>query len=91
MCSNGLKADEIWLVEMDDEASAQAMLSRARERIELRASTFDKYLPEESALARKGIALAEGRRVGLFISEDAEEMRDIFLDVVRQENGTKGG
>ena len=80
VCSNGLKADEIWLVETENESAAQAMLSRARERIELRAATFDQYLPEESALARKGIAVTSGRWVGLFISENAEKMRDIFLE-----------
>ena len=82
VCSNGLKADEIWLVEAENDTAAQAMLSRARARIELRAATFDKYLPEESALARKGVAAAEGRWVGLFISEDAEKMRDIFLEAI---------
>ena len=82
VCSNGLKADEIWLVETEDESAAQAMLSRARERIKLRAATFDQYLPEESALARRGIAVASGRWVGLFISEKAEMMRDIFLEAV---------
>ena len=82
VCANGLKADEIWLAETEDETAAQALLSRARERIELRAATFDQYLPEESALARRGIAAAKGRWVGLFISEDAEKMRDIFLDAI---------
>ena len=80
VCSNGLKADEIWLAEAEDEAAAQALLSKARERIELRAATFDQYLPEESALARKGLAVTSGRWVGLFISENAEKMRDIFLE-----------
>ena len=84
VCSNGLKADEIWLVEMEDETAAQAMLSRARERIQLRAATFDKYLPEESALARRGIALARGRFVGLVISGSADQMKDVFLDVLGQ-------
>ena len=80
LCSDGLKADEIWLVEAEDEAAAQAMLQRARERIELRTRSFDRYLPEESALARRGLAVTSGRWVGLFISENAEKMRDIFLE-----------
>ena len=79
ICSNNLKADEIWLVELADEASAQAMLEKAQERCRVKAGSYDKYLPEESEIARRGIAVAKGNLVALFISPDAAQMRDIFL------------
>lgn len=85
LCANNLKADEIWLVETADEDAAQAMLALAQERIELKASSYDKYLPEESAVARRGIAIAQGRYVALFLSPEAETMRDIFLAALARE------
>ncbi len=80
LCANNLKADEIWLVETRDEAAAQALLALARERIEIKAQSYDQYMPEESALARRGIAVSTGRWVGLFISPDAEAMKTLFLE-----------
>ena len=82
LCANNLKADEIWLVELEDEAAANAMRDLAQERIEVKADTYEKYLPEESAISRRGIAVAKGNYVGLFVSPDAERMRDIFLSAL---------
>ncbi len=82
VCANNLKADEIWLTELEDEAAAQSMRDRALERIEVKAGSYEQYLPEESAIARRGVAVASGRYAALFISPDAERMRDIFLAVL---------
>ena len=81
-CANGLKADEIWLVKLADEAAVQAMLDKARERIEVKANSLDKYLPAESELTRRGITAAAGNYVALFISPDAEQMQRIFLETL---------
>lgn len=82
LCANNLKADEIWLVELEDEAAAQQMLSLARERIAVKAASYDKYLPEESEIAARGITVAKGRYAALFISPDAEAMREVFLSAL---------
>ena len=79
LCSNNLKADEIWLMELADEAAVQTMLTRATERIAVKAGSYEQYLPEESEIARRGIAVAKGNYLALFLSPDAERMRDIFL------------
>ncbi len=82
LCANNLKADEIWLMELEDEAAARNMRDRAQERITLKADSYKNYLPEESGIARRGVAVAKGRYVALFISPDAEKMRDIFLSAL---------
>ena len=82
LCANNLKADEIWLTELESEADVQAMVALAQERTGVKAGSYDKYLPEESELARRGIIAAKGRYVALFISPDAERMRDLFLSAV---------
>ena len=79
LCANNLKADEIWLIEAEDEDAARALCKRAGERIRLKAQSYDKYLPEESEIIRRGEAVIKGRYVALFISPDAEKMSEIFL------------
>ena len=55
------------------------MMDKARERIQVKASSYELYLPEESEIARRGVAVAKGNYLALFLSPDAERMRDIFL------------
>ena len=80
--ANNLKAEEIWLMEMEDENAALAMQNRAQERITVKADSYANYLPEESAVVRQGIAVTKDRYVALFISPVAEQMRDIFLSAL---------
>ena len=79
LCANNLKADEIWLVELENEDAVQKMMDKARERIQVKASSYELYLPEESEIARRGVVVAKGNYLALFLSPDAERMRDIFL------------
>ena len=79
LCANNLKADEIWLMELEDENAARDMQARAQKRITVKADSYATYLPEESAICRQGIAVAKGNYAALFISPDAGKMRDIFL------------
>ena len=82
LCANNLKADEIWLLNLNDDSEVQSMLSKARERISVKADSYEKYLPEESELARQGIVIAEGNYIALFISPDAAKMQEIFLSFI---------
>jgi len=83
VCGNNLKADEIWLVELDSEAAAAQMLEKARARIEVKAQSYRNYLPEEYEIASRGIAVTRGRLTALFISPDAEAMLAAFNTAVR--------
>ena len=84
VCSNNLKADEIWLVETESEEAAAQMLEKARERIEIKAQSYRNYLPEEYEIVTRGIAVTRGRLAALFISPDAEAMLAAFDSAVRQ-------
>lgn len=84
VCSNNLKADEIWLVETESEEAAAQMLEKARERIEIKAQSYRNYLPEEYEIVTRGIAVTRGKYAALFISPDAEAMLAAFDSAVRQ-------
>ena len=75
---DGLRVDEIWLIEAGDEKSAEELLAAARSRIEQVCRETQDYLPEQHAVAKDAQALRVGSSVALFISPDAKEMADIF-------------
>lgn len=81
ICSNNLKADEIWLVELESEDAAAQMLEKARERIEIKAQSYRNYLPEEYEVVSRGIAATNGKLTALFISPDAETMFAAFSSI----------
>ena len=75
---DGLRVDEIWLVETADEKAAEALLASAQSRIEQVCAETQDYLPDQYAVAKGAQALRSGCCVALFISPDAKEMARIF-------------
>ena len=75
---DGLRVDEIWLIEAGDEKAAEALLEAARSRIEQVCVETKDYLPAQYAVAKNAQALRIGCSVALFISPDAKEMAGIF-------------
>lgn len=75
---DGLRVDEIWLIEAADEKAAEELLASARSRIEQVCAETQNYLPDQYAVAKDGQALRIGCSVALFISPDAGEMAQIF-------------
>ena len=74
----GLRVDEIWLIEAADEKAAEALLAMARSRIEQVCAETKEYLPDQYAVAQNAQALRIGSSVALFLSPDAKEMAEIF-------------
>ena len=75
---DGLRVDEIWLIETGSEKEAEALLALARSRIEQICAETENYLPDQYAVAKNAQAIRIGASVALFISPDAKEMADIF-------------
>ena len=75
---DGLRVDEIWLIEAADEKAAEELLAAARSRIEQVCAETKDYLPDQYAVAQGAQALRIGSSVALFLSPDAKEMAQIF-------------
>ncbi len=82
VCGDGLRVDEIWLIEADSEESAEKLLALAEGRIEQVCSETENYLPDQYAVAKQAKALRLGCYTALFLSPDAERMEQIFRDSV---------
>ena len=75
---DGLRVDEIWLIEAQDEKTAEALLAAARSRIEQVCAETENYLPDQYAVAKNGQALRVDNSVALFLSPDAKTLAEIF-------------
>ncbi len=75
---DGLRVDEIWLIEAADENAAAGILKAAQGRIEQLCGETENYLPDQYAVAREGQAIQKGKCVALFISPDSAAMAELF-------------
>ena len=75
---DGLRVDEVWLLEAADEKAAEALLALAQSRIARICAETENYLPDQYAVAQGAEALRIGSCVGLFVSPDAQRMAEIF-------------
>ena len=75
---DGLRVDEIWLIQAADEAAAEQLLALAQSRLDQLAAETENYLPDQYAVVRDSRALRVGSYVALLISPDAAEMEELF-------------
>ena len=78
ICGEGMRVDEIWLVEAADEDAAQAVQELAQARVTQVCAETENYLPDQYAVASQARIVCIGRYVALFISPDASAMEDLF-------------
>ena len=74
VASDGLRADEIWLVEAVDKETAQSIKELAEGRIRQKDRESITYSPEQNAIVKKAVVAAEGNFVYLICSPDVDEM-----------------
>ena len=80
ICDDGLRVDEIWLVEAESAESAARILEAARAHVEQLCSETENYLPDQYVVARDARVLQIGNTVALLISPKAAEMEKNFSD-----------
>ena len=78
ICADGLRVDEIWMIEAESEEQAERILTLAKSHIEQLCSETENYLPDQYAVAKQARALRIGSSAALFISPEAETMEELF-------------
>ena len=71
---NGLRIDEIWLVEAETEEAAGEIEEIALGRVEQLKRGTENYLPDQFAVAEKARVLRQGKMVALLVSPEAEAL-----------------
>lgn len=79
-CSDGLKSDEIWLIEAADATTAAEIAELAQNRIDREKEETQSYNPEQYAIVEKAEIIEDGNNVVLIISPDVDTLVDLYND-----------
>lgn len=78
ICAEGLRADELWLIEAKDDAAMQTLTELAEARIQSKLDETETYAPDQFLIVQKAEVLTNGRYLALMISPDVEAMKSVF-------------
>lgn len=80
-CGDGLRSDEIWLVEAVDEQCAQEIAELAQNRIEREKEETKNYAPDQYAVVEKAQIITQGNNVVMIISPDVDTLVELYNSV----------
>jgi len=75
ICAEGLRADEVWLIEAKDAAALETLKSLADARIEAKAEETVSYNPEQYAVVEKAQVFTQGNYLFLLVSPDVDALK----------------
>lgn len=78
LCAEGMRADEIWLIEAKDEASLEKLRQLAQTRIEAKLDETVSYVPDQYVIVEKAELLTNGLYLALLISPDVDTLKADF-------------
>ena len=79
-CSDGLKSDEIWLIEAVDATAAAEIAELAQGRIDREKEETQNYAPDQFVIVEKAEIIEDGNNVVLIISPDVDTLVDLYND-----------
>lgn len=74
ICDDGLRVDEIWLIEAESAEGAAQILEAARAHVEQLCAETENYLPDQYSVAKDARVLQFDNTAALLISPRAAEM-----------------
>lgn len=77
-CNDGLKSDEIWLIEAVDADAAAEIADLAKSRVEREAEETKNYAPDQYAIVEKAEIIQDGNNVVLIISPDVDTLVELY-------------
>lgn len=78
ICAEGMRADEVWLIEAKDEASLETLRELAQTRIESKLDETVTYAPDQYVIVEKAELLTNGLYLALLISPDVDALKAGF-------------
>jgi len=78
VCSDGLRADEVWLIEAVDEGALEELKSLADGRLTRKGEESITYSPQQYAVVEKAELLQQGRFIALLVSPDSAQLAKVF-------------
>lgn len=78
ICAEGLRVDEVWLIEAKDEASLETLCQLAQTRIESKLDETITYVPDQYVIVEKAELVVNGLYLALLISPDVDTLKAVF-------------
>lgn len=78
VCAEGMRSDEVWLIEAKDEASLETLRELAEFRIESKLEETVTYAPDQYVVIEKAELLTNGLYLALLISPDVDALKAGF-------------
>lgn len=78
ICAEGMRTDEIWLMEAKDDAALENLKQLAQTRIEAKLDETVSYAPDQYVVVEKAQLLVNGRYLALLISPDVDDLKSGF-------------
>ncbi len=79
-CSDGLRSDEIWLIEAPTAETAKEIADLANLRVDREKEETKDYAPDQYKVVEKAEIITEGNIVVLIISPDVDALVSIYED-----------
>ena len=78
ICGDGLRADEVWLIEAKDEAALGRLKEMAEARMQAKVNETISYVPDQYVIVEQGVILTNGLYLALRVSPDVEALQAGF-------------
>lgn len=81
--SDGLGADEVWLIQAKDTEALARLQQLAQSRLAAKEDETVQYAPDQYAVVTAAKLLTEGNYLALLVSPEAEAMESLFESAVK--------
>ena len=78
ICGDGLRADEVWLIEAKDEAALGRLKEMAEARMQAKVNETISYVPDQYVIVEQGVILTNGLYLALLVSPDVDTLKATF-------------
>lgn len=75
VCADGLRTDEVWLIEAKDAAALERITTLAENRLVAKVEESITYSPEQYAIVQKAVTVTEGLYFALVVSPDVDALK----------------
>lgn len=83
ICAEGLRSDELWLIEAADEAALEKIIGLAQARKTAKMDETSFYSPDQYAVCEDGRILSQGLYMAFIVSPEAESFEKAFEEAMK--------
>ena len=78
VCANGLRTDEVWLVEAKDAAALERIQALVNSRLAAKEDETISYAPDQYAVVEQAEVVTDGLYLALLVSPDVDTLKATF-------------